>query len=198
MGMLRVITQASTLVLSLTMSLAAMASTDPNSPLPALSKDMEMKDLDQVQSLVMKYRNQNLHMEDKEEELRVNLFDAIRVLFARRDHDGTRTKVMGTLRPSLGEDESDVMDRVVDDSIAALKDSSTPIQEQKTHFYILHNFIKEYLPRKKDFTAQLSRIKDAKIEITDKLKVEAKLSSMTDAASPSTAAARALGEKIEN
>ena len=185
-------------IFALALSVATTAASMPlraSTPLPMLSQDLEMKDLDQVQSLVMKYRNQDLAMEDKEEELRVNLFDAIRVLFARRDHDGTRSKVLNSLRASLAEDEVDVIDRVVEDSIAGLKNHESPVQEQRTHFFILHNFIKEYQGRKKDFSTPLAKIRDAEIEISDRLKNENKLSTMTDNESPSKAAERILGGK---
>lgn len=179
----------------ITVSLAISSVGMTNATLPALTKDLEMKDLEQMQTLVMKYRNQNLHMEDKEEELRVNLFDAVRVLFSRRDHDGTRTKIMSTLRASLGEDENDVIDRVVEDSIAGLKNHEAPVQEQKTHYVILHNFLKEYQSRKNDFSGPLEKIRDAKIQLSDRLKNENRISTMTDNDSPSKAANRILGEK---
>lgn len=167
-----------------------------STPLPVLSREVEMKDLDQVRALVMQYRNQDLNMEDKEEELRVNLFDALRVLFARRDHDGTRSKILNSMRASLAEDEADVIDRVVDESIAGLKNHASPVQEQKTHFLILHNFIKEYQGRTKDFSTPLAKIRDAEIEISDRLKTENKLSTMSDNESPSKTASRVLGNKI--
>jgi DNA polymerase I-like protein with 3'-5' exonuclease and polymerase domains len=176
-------------------ALSIALSSTSSAALPVLSKDLEMKDIDDLQTIVMKYRNQNLHMEDKEEELRVNLFDAVRAAFARRNYDGAVTKVLNTLRTSLGDDEMDVMERVVEDSIEGVKNHSASVQEQKTHDIILHNFIREYQMRKKDFSGLLTKIKDAKIELSEKLKSENTLSNMTENDSPSKAAARALGEK---
>jgi hypothetical protein len=184
------------LAISTALSSITMASISTmTAPLPVLTKEMEMKDLDDVLAMAIKFRDRNLHMEDKDEELRVNFFDAVRAIFARRDYDGARSKIMNSLRSSLADDEMDVMERVVEDSVEALKNGGSPVQTQKTHYTILHNFIKEYQGRKKDYAPQFARIRDANIRLSDELKKENRLSTMTDNDSPSKAAARVVGEK---
>ena len=129
------------------------------------------------------------------------LEDATRILLARPDQDGTRAVAFSRLRRELVDLNAfdDVLKDLGKEGIEGLKDSDAPITRQATYVTILENLMAELkpeVPTSPVFKKILEDIRDAKIEISDKVKVQQLLRAMSKPVSPSETAGKIL-ESVE-
>lgn len=125
------------------------------------------------------------------------LTDGLRIVFSRPDQDESVDDLYGTIRHELQDLNSfpDVVRTLVDESVRALKDDETPVQEQGTYLTILNNLISETKPELRignELYKSLESIRDAKLKVSDKLKNQMFLRSMSSPVSPSETAKIAL------
>ncbi len=127
------------------------------------------------------------------------LKDAMRIVLSRPDQDGTRAPAFARLRRDLQDLNS--LDRVLAElgaeGIGALKSSETTIRHQATYVVLLENLIAELRPEMNanaNFKNIITEIRDAKIKISDKLRSQALLNSMSVPQSPSDIAKNVLAK----
>ena len=125
------------------------------------------------------------------------LEDAMRILLARPDQDGTRAVAFSRLRRELV--DLAAFDQVLKDlsreGIDGLKDTNSPVSRQATYIMILENLMAELKPEVSDsavFKKIIEDISNAKIEISDKVKIQQLLRAMSKPVSPSETAAKIL------
>lgn len=155
---------------------------------------LALKDFESMQSIVQKIKTRNLHMEDQDETRRINLKDAITVLFSRRDNDGTRAKLFRSLEADLDEDSADILETVVDESIENAKDSGLSVEERSTRLLILQNFIMELRPQMNKYRSLFEKIKAARLPVEDDVVKYRRLKGMAKADSPSDLAKALLSK----
>jgi hypothetical protein len=128
------------------------------------------------------------------------LQDATRIVLSRPDQDGTVSNMFTRLRRELTDlgafDE--VMEGLTTESLNALDASSTPVNHQATYLVILHNMMAELRPEvatNPKFKRIVERIRDADIEVSNEVKNQQRLRSMSRPVSPSVTAAQILPKK---
>ena len=170
------------------------------------SDQLLMKNSEQVSEIVRKKIKKAQDIQTKQEddddrgtaaepEAIDQLKDGTRIILSRRDQDGTRATVFTRLRNELNDLNS--LDQVLSDltheAIDALKNSSTPVKRQTTYVVLLENLMAELKPEvqsNKNFKKLFEEIRDADIQLSDKVKSEQRLRSMTKVVSPSETAAK--------
>lgn len=172
------------------------------------SNQLLMKSADQMSEMVrkkIKYA-QDIQSQQKvdvdvgiqtEPEAVAALEDALRITLSRPDQDGSRANLFSRLRRELTDLNSfdDVLKSLASESIAALKDSGTPLRFQSTYIVLLENLMAELKPEVQTqpvFKQVIEQIRDADIEISDRLASRAMLRSMSRPVSPSVTAAQIL------
>lgn len=125
---------------------------------------------------------------------------AMRILLARPDNDGSRSDMFSRLRREL--QDYNVLEEVLEDlskeAISNLKSSGAKPQRQLTYIVVLENMMAELKPdlaTNKTFKGIVEKVRDAKIEVSDKVKSQALLRSMSRPVSPSETASKILPKK---
>lgn len=159
------------------------------------SQSLVTKDLDQMTQLFQNETNPAKTDSDNKVEYFKN---GIRILFSRPNDDGLIETVLGTVKYSLIDDGSykEIFISLTDEAISKIKNSKESPKIQLTNWVILENIMSEFKPQivtKDELAIQiLTKIRDAKIEISPKLKNERKLTSMRQSVSPSLIAEKIL------
>jgi hypothetical protein len=125
------------------------------------------------------------------------LKDGMRIVLSRPDQDGVRGELYSRLRRELNDLNSleGAMASLAQEAIDALKTSSSSTKVQLTYIYLLENMMSEIKP---DFESNpalkkiIEDVRDANIQISDRLRKEQKLRSMAKPISPSETAAKIL------
>ncbi|MDX9730480.1 MAG: hypothetical protein RBT63_01800 [Bdellovibrionales bacterium] len=125
-----------------------------------------------------------------------NLKDAMRIALSRPDQDGARSNFYGRVRRELVDLNSleQVLAELTEESLRELRGQDGP-RRTATYVVILENMMAEIKPDASTTPAYikiLERIRDAKISITDKIRVQNLLRSMSIPISPSDTAAKIL------
>lgn len=129
------------------------------------------------------------------------LKDATRLVFARPDQDGSREHTFARLRRELTDLNAleEVLNSLTKESLDALKDDSTNTPREKaTYIFVLENMMAEIKPEvstNTQFKKIIEDIRDAKIEISEKVRNQQLLRSMNKPISPSETATRILPKK---
>jgi hypothetical protein len=128
-----------------------------------------------------------------------NLKDAMRIALSRPDQDGARSNLYSRVRRELVDLNSldEVLAELTEESLAELRTQEGP-RRTATYVVILENMMAELKPEMSDspvYRKIFERIRDAKISITDKSKVQNLLRSMSIPISPSDTAAKFLASK---
>lgn len=128
------------------------------------------------------------------------LKDGVRIALSRSDQDGSRSYLFGELRRELLDLNSLelVLDDLKSEAIAALRSDRTPVSHKATYVVFLENLMAEIKPdlnKNPAIQSIIADIRDANIEISDKLKVQQRLRAMSQIISPSEIAARILPKK---
>ncbi|RYZ72987.1 MAG: hypothetical protein EOP05_10470 [Proteobacteria bacterium] len=175
------------------------------------SEFLRMKNAEQVNALVIKKIKQAESVQKKQEvdddlgivaepEAVEYLKDATLIVLSRPDQDGTRAIAFARLRRELSDLNSfdPVIQSVNKEAIEALKNKSTSVKDQATYIYVLENLMAELKPdlgSNSTYRKLVEDIRDAKIELTDKVKSQQRLRAMSNAVSPSKTAETILPKK---
>jgi len=125
------------------------------------------------------------------------LKEALRIVLARPDQDGTRANAFSRLRRELV--DLNVLDKVLGDltseAIAAIRSSSTPPARVATYVVLLENLMAEIKPEidsRPLFKKLIIEIRDADLVIPAKVKTQEMIRSMSRPVSPSETAAKII------
>lgn len=176
------------------------------------SASLQMMNAEQMNALVVKKIKKAQEIQKKQE---VNddegltaepaaieqLKDATRLVFARPDQDGSREHTFARLRRELSDMGAleGVLQSLTTESLAALRtDAPNTPREQATYIFVLENMMAEIRPEvssNAQFKKIVEDIRDAHIEIGEKVRSQQLLRSMNKPVSPSETAARILPKK---
>jgi len=125
------------------------------------------------------------------------LKSALRVVLARPDQDGTRATAFARIRRELVDLHSldKALMEITEEGISGLKDSKTPARRAGTYIVYLENLMAEVKPEMASVTTfkrVIEDIRDANIQISDELKKQISMRTMTKPISPSETAAKIL------
>jgi hypothetical protein len=129
------------------------------------------------------------------------LKDATRIVFARPDQDGSREHTFARLRRELSDLNSlnQVLQDLTNEGIGALRrDSYNSPREQGTYIVLLNNLMAEIKPEAQSnpaFRQMIEQIRDADIEVPEKVRTQQLLRSMAAPVSPSDIAAKIFPKK---
>ncbi len=129
------------------------------------------------------------------------LKDATRIVFARPDQDGSREHTFARLRRELSDLNSlnTVLQDLTNEALAALRpDAQHSPREQGTYIVLLNNLMAEIRPDANSnpaFRQIIEQIRDAKIEVPEKVRTQQMLRSMAAPVSPSEIAAKIFPKK---
>lgn len=168
------------------------------------SQQLMMKNADEVSAIIsrkikraQKFQSQQEVNDDigiiSEPEAVDALRDAMRIALARPDQDGSRANMFAQVRRELTDLNSfeDVLQDIADEGIYALKHPATSVRAQGTYVILIENMIAELKPDSKTnalYRKIIEQIRDADIEISDKLKNQMLMRSMGQPISPSVTA----------
>lgn len=169
-----------------------------------------VKTADEISELVRKKIKKAQEIQSKQEdnddsnftpepEAVEQLKDAMRIVLARPDQDGTRTNAFSRLRRELVDLNS--LDKVLEDltteAIASLRNDKTAPGRANTYIILLENMMAELKPEMNSnakFKRIIESIRDANLKVTDKLKSQQLIRAMNVPVSPSDTAAKILGK----
>lgn len=171
------------------------------------SSKLVMKNADQISEFVREKIKKAQEIQSRQEssndefvaepEAVEELKEALRIVLARPDQDGTRANAFGRLRRELV--DLNVLDKVLDDltseAIAAIRSSSTSPARVATYVVLLENLMAEIKPEINSnplFKKLIVEIRDANLEIPEKVKTQEMIRSMSRPVSPSETAAKIL------
>ena len=125
------------------------------------------------------------------------LTDAMRIVLSRPDQDGTRSDLFTRVRLELQDLNSlgDCMKRLSTEAIQTLNNKSAAVRDQMTEITLMNNMLAELHPEALSnsvFKQIFESTRDAKIKVSDKVKNDAFLKSMSVPASPSETATTLL------
>lgn len=125
------------------------------------------------------------------------LRDGLRIILARPDQEGARSTVFTRLRSELQDLGAfeDTLNELAQEAIGALKDDDLAVNLQATYIVILENLMAEIRPdlgRNKKLRGIVEDIRDARIEVSDRVRNRQRLRTMTNPVSPSETAKRIL------
>lgn len=125
-----------------------------------------------------------------------NLKDALRIVLSRPDQDGARSNLYSRVRRELVDLNAldQVLVELTEESLAELRTQDGP-RRTATYVVILENMMAEIKPELAEngtYRKIVERIRDAKVTITDKAKVQNLLRSMSIPISPSETATKLL------
>lgn len=175
------------------------------------SNQLMMKSADEISSMVRKRIKKAQDIQAKQETsddggilpevaaLR-HLRDAMRIVLARPEQDGTRAAAFSQLRRELQDLNAveSTLNDLAKEGIAAIKAPNVSIRRQGTYLVILENLIAETRPEistNAEFKRIITTIRDAKLKLSDKLRSQALLNAMTKPVSPSETAEKILDEE---
>lgn len=175
------------------------------------SEMLRMKNAEQMNALVLKKIKNAENIQKKQDvdddlgivaepEAIEQLQSATMIVLSRPDQDGTRANAFSRLRRELT--DLNAFDQVIGDinqeAIKGLKEESTPVKDQATYIIVLENLMAEMKPdlgENPKFKKMIEDVRDAKIELSDKVRSQQLLRSMTKAVSPSMTAEKIVGKK---
>jgi len=129
------------------------------------------------------------------------LKDATRIVFARPDQDGSRENTFARLRRELTDLNSldQVLQDLTNEGIAALRpDANNSPREQGTYIVLLNNLMAEIKPEAQSnpaFRRIIEQIRDANIEVPERVRSQQLMRAMVAPVSPSENAAKIFPRK---
>ena len=176
------------------------------------SAQLGMKNAEQMNAIVMKKIKKAEAIQKQQEvdddrgivaepEAIEQLKDATRIVFARPDQDGSREHTFARLRRELTDLNSlnQVLQDLTNEGLEALKkDATRSPREQGTYIVLLNNLMAEIKPEAQsnpNFKQIIEQIRDAKIEVPEKVRSQQLMRSMVAPASPSEIAEKIFPKK---
>lgn len=158
--------------------------------------DMIKVKIKKAQALQAKQEDNDDGEIQAEPEALENLKDALRIALSRPDQDGARSNLYSRVRRELNDLNSldQILAELTEESLSELRTQDGP-RRTATYVVILENMMAEIKPEVRDNPAYMKiveRIRDAKITIGDKTKVQTLLRSMSIPVSPSATATKLL------
>ncbi len=176
------------------------------------SAQLQMKNAEQMNAIVVRKIKKAEAIQKQQEidddrgivaepEAVEQLKDATRIVFARPDQDGSRETTFARLRRELTDLASldQVLRELTHEGLEALRaGSQNSSREQGTYIVVLNNLMAEIKPEAANnpaFRKIVETIRDAKIEVSDKVRNQQLMRSMSQPISPSDVAAGILPKK---
>lgn len=172
------------------------------------SNQLMMKNADQISEMVRKKIKRAQEIQAKQEtdddggmvaepDAVAQLQDALRILMARPDQDGTRANAFARLRRELMDLNSleSALETLTKECVSALQDDKTKPLLAGTYIIMLNNLMAEMKPEIKNnsaFKKIIEEIRDANIKISDETKSQVFMRSMGKPNSPSEQAAKII------
>ena len=172
------------------------------------SNQLMMKNADQISELVRKKIKRAQEIQAKQEtnddapfvaepEAIEQLKDALRILLARPDQDGTRANAFARLRRELSDMNAlDIaLEALTKEAISTLRDEKTKARLAGTYIVMLDNLMAEIKPEvgaNATFKRLIEEIRDAEIKVSDETKNQVFMRSMAKPVSPSEIAAKIM------
>lgn len=172
------------------------------------SEQLRMKNAEQMAELVKKKIKKAQDIQSKQEvdddegivaepDAIEELQDAMRIVLSRPDQDGARETTFARLRRELSDLNSfdTVISELVTEGIEGVKNSDSPAREQATYIVLLENLLAEVRPEVKSNSTikkLVEKIRDANLEVSEKVKRQQRMRSMSKPSSPSLTAASIL------
>ncbi len=124
-----------------------------------------------------------------------HLKEALRIVLARPDQDGTRANAFGRIRRELVDLNvlNEVLAELAKEAISAIRNSSNPPARISTYVVLLENLMAELKPEVNSnaaFKKIIVEIRDADLVIPEKVKTQEMVRSMSRPSSPSETAAK--------
>lgn len=187
--------------------LAMLASFEASAKVEYDASSLLLKNSDQVSEMIKVKIKKAQHLQAKQEdnedgeiqaepEAVETLKDGLRIALSRPDQDGARSNLYSRVRRELVDLNSldQVLIELTEESLSELRTQDGP-RRTATYVVILENLMAEIKPEVADNPAYrkiLERIRDAKITISDKAKVQNLLRSMSVPISPSATAQKLI------
>lgn len=172
------------------------------------SQQLMMKNADQISEMVRKKIKASQEIQAKQEDnddspfvaepaAIVQLKDALRIVLARPDQDGTRANAFARLRRELTDLNSldATLDELAREAISSLQNPKVSAKHAGTYIMVLENLMAEIKPEMKNSPAMkkiIEQIRDANIKVSDETKSQVFLRSMSPVASPSDTALKII------
>jgi hypothetical protein len=172
------------------------------------SNQLMMKNADQISELVRKKIKRAQQIQAKQEtnddapfmaepEAVEQLKDALRILLARPDQDGTRANAFARLRRELVDLNSldAALESLAKEGISTLQDEKTKARLAGTYIVMLDNLMAEIKPEigtNATFKKIVELIRDSNIKVSDETKNQVFMRSMAKPISPSDSAAKIM------
>ena len=194
-------------ITSMITSVALFASLEASAKVEYDASSLLLKNSDQVSDMIKvkikKAQKLQAKQEDNEDgeiqaepEAVENLKDGMRIALSRPDQDGARSNLYSRVRRELVDLNAldQVLIELTEESLSELRTQDGP-RRTATYVVILENMMAEIKPEVAEnptYRKILERIRDAKITIADKAKVQNLLRSMSIPISPSATAAKMI------
>jgi hypothetical protein len=172
------------------------------------SNQLMMKNSDQISEMIRRKIKKAQEIQAKQEEPEDGSFlaepgaieelkDAMRIVLTRPDQDGTRSNAFSRVRRELQDLNSldNVLLDIMKEGVSALQSKDSPARRQLTYIVVLENLMAEVRPEMKanaTFKRIIEEIRDADLKVSNKIKSEALIRSMSKPVSPSETAAKII------
>ena len=177
------------------------------------SSQLVMKNADTISELVRRKIKKAQEIQSKQEDsddgetlaepaALEELKDAMRIVLARPDQDGTRGNAFARLRRELNDLNalSTVLGDLTGEAISSIRSESSSPTRAATYIIVLENMMAELKPEVKNdvgFKKIIEEIRDADLKIPEKVKAQQLIRSMSQPVSPSTTAAKILPKEAK-
>ena len=126
-----------------------------------------------------------------------HLRDGMRIVLCRPDQDGTRSPAFARLRRELTDlnEFERVLSELGDEAIGSLRNNKEAANRQATYVVLLENLMAEMKPEvtsNQSIKKLIEKIRDADLQVSDQLKSQQFLRTMSHPVSPSATAAQIL------
>ncbi|MCB0385716.1 MAG: hypothetical protein KDD43_10005 [Bdellovibrionales bacterium] len=201
--MLRSINHLLLLGLGLLFALGAAAENFKYSELQIRDYDEMLKDVTarvvSAKKISMEKQAEGADEEGDREAIEI-LRTTLKLILSRPNEDNMVAKLIPVVRSELNNFSAfeDTLSSVADEALRAINNDKLPVVYRGTSLFILENLMSEIRPEienKEEFKLVITKIRDAKIEIPEKVKNERKLRSMYNTKNPSTIAAAILKDE---
>lgn len=157
--------------------------------------ELQIKDYDQMSEMVdekiaqskalaIQYQNEGQD-EVGDQEAVAQLREALKLIFSRPNKDNMVGKLVANVRRELGNYNAfeSTMNSVASEALTAVQNETLSVLDRATAVYVLENIMSEVrpsLPKNEDFRNLVKQVRDADLEVPEKVKAHRKLTSMDE------------------
>lgn len=164
--------------------------------------DLQLKNFEEMQSLVNSRVKKAESVANRDvNEAKIILKDAMQLIFSRPNGDNMVSKLLPPIRSTLKNIEAydSILNEIAVTAIGEVKNENAKVKDSATNLIVLANLMSEIQPEIKTNPAIrniIIKIRDAKIDVNNKVKGEMRMRSMlSPPTSPSDIAAKILAGK---